>query len=111
MIIPTLIRQGDFARFNHVINYCVDVRISQKRTAFNSPRNILSANVAAVSLFYSAEVTAICMESRGNDLYLPPLSIYLTPTQSVTCHYFVLRLLLHEVIALCQIEPFGILSS
>ena len=86
-------------------------RIWQKRTEFSSLRNILSANMATVSLFSCAKLAAICMAFRGKDLYIPRLSIYLTPTQSATCHYLLLSSLLHEVIALCQIGPFGILSS
>lgn len=63
-------------------------RIWQKGKEFSFLRNILSANMAAVVLFSCAKVDAICMAVRGNGQNIPPLSIYLTPAQSVTGHYF-----------------------
>ena len=73
--------------FNHVIINCIDEAKRAKANKVQLPEELLIRQHGR-RFFVRLKGVAKWMAFRGNDLYIPPLSIYLTPAQSVTGHYF-----------------------
>ena len=75
--------------FNHVFSNCIDEAKRAKANKVQLPEELFIRQYGRrFFVFVRLKGVAKCMAFRGNDLYIPPLSIYLTPAQSVTGHYF-----------------------